>query len=219
MRFGQVSSKNLSSPNWLKFGAGVHCYILILNLMFIFSKFFKLIEIWYKGKLLYVYYDYKVYFFKILFIKLFFGKFGLKIWISSNWLKFRTGVNALLHTYYDFNVHFFKIFVILIFFCANYGFRIWDFPKLTEIWFRGTLLHAYLDFNAYFFKVLFSFIILGKFCPKIWSSPNQLKFGTKVHWYMLMTILTLILILTLHSNFFRQIWFQNLNFIKLTEIS
>ena len=43
---GQIWSKKLkvqqkfsqSSPNWLKFGAAVHCYIFISNLMFIFPK-------------------------------------------------------------------------------------------------------------------------------------------------------------------------------------
>ena len=34
--FGQIWA---SSPNWLKIGTDGHCYILFLNLMFIFSKF------------------------------------------------------------------------------------------------------------------------------------------------------------------------------------
>ena len=66
--------KNWSSPNWLKYGAGVHFYIIISNLMFISPKFLsltffgqiwsqnlklsKLIEIWYRVTLLYAYYDF-----------------------------------------------------------------------------------------------------------------------------------------------------------------
>ena len=35
-----------SSPNWLKYGTGVHCYIFISNLMLIFSKYLSLIFFW-----------------------------------------------------------------------------------------------------------------------------------------------------------------------------
>ena len=49
------------SSNWQKFHRGVHCYMLIAALMFIFSKFFH---------------------------SYFLGKFVPKIWSSSNWLKF-----------------------------------------------------------------------------------------------------------------------------------
>ena len=71
-----------SSPNWLKYGTGVHCYIFISNLMLIFQnichsyffgqiwsqnlKFSKLNEILYRDTLLHAYYDFHVYFFKIL---------------------------------------------------------------------------------------------------------------------------------------------------------
>ena len=43
---GKFCLKNWSSPNWLKFGTGVHCYILISNLMFIFPKFLSLTFFW-----------------------------------------------------------------------------------------------------------------------------------------------------------------------------
>ena len=36
------SPKSWSSSNWLKFGAGIHCYILTPNLMFVFSKNFNI---------------------------------------------------------------------------------------------------------------------------------------------------------------------------------
>ena len=38
--------KNWSSPNSLKFGRGVHCYIFISNLMFIFPKFLSITFFW-----------------------------------------------------------------------------------------------------------------------------------------------------------------------------
>ena len=63
-----------SFPNWLKFRSGVHCYLLITILTFIFFKilsfiwfgeiwsqnlmFSKLTEIWYKGNLLYADYGF-----------------------------------------------------------------------------------------------------------------------------------------------------------------
>ena len=65
---GKFGLKNISFPNWLKFGIGVHCYILILNLMFIFPK--------------------------ILSLTFFWGKFGSKIWSSPNSLKLGTGVHC-----------------------------------------------------------------------------------------------------------------------------
>ena len=59
--------------NWDLVATGVHCYMLITTLMFIFPKifsfiffrliwsqnlkFFKLIEIWYRGRLPYAYFD------------------------------------------------------------------------------------------------------------------------------------------------------------------
>ena len=37
--WGKFGPKNWSSSNWLKFGIGVNCYILMSNLKFMFSKF------------------------------------------------------------------------------------------------------------------------------------------------------------------------------------
>ena len=191
--------------------------------MFIFSKFFKLIEIWYKGKLLYVYYDYKVYFFKILFIKLFFGKFGLKIWISSNWLKFRTGVNALLHTYYDFNVHFFKIFVILIFFALTMVSESEIFPNWLKF---GSGVHYYMliqILTLIFLKVFSVLLFWVNFVQK--SEVLQINWNLVQRyidiclWRFWRLFFLFFLFFFFHSNFFGQVWFQNLNFIKLTEIS
>ena len=46
------------------------------------------------------------------------------------------------------------------------------FFKMTEISCRSIWLHAYYDFSVYFFKMFFIHIILGKFRPKIYCSPN-----------------------------------------------
>ena len=45
-----------------------------------------------------------------------------------------------------------------------------------------------------------------------------MKFGTGVHCYWLVTILTFIFRNSVHWYFFEQIWYQNLKFSKLTKI-
>ena len=109
---------------------GTLLHMLIMVLMFVFSKFLsfvflggviwsqnlkfsKLTKIWYRDQLLYTYCDFNVYFFKIFVSHIFLGKFGLKIRSCPNGLKFGTGVH-LLYAYYDFTVDFFKSFVIHI---------------------------------------------------------------------------------------------------------
>ena len=71
--FGKFNPKNWSSSNWLEFGTEVDCCMLILILMFINLKFSKLTEIWYRGTLLYAYYNFYVYFFQNSFHSYFFG--------------------------------------------------------------------------------------------------------------------------------------------------
>ena len=109
---GKFNPKNWSSSDWLKFGTEVDCYILISILMLVNLKFSKLTKIWYRGILLYTYYDFNVYFFKILFIHI----FG-QIW-SKNLKFFKlTEIcyrGRLTYAYFDFNVYFYKIFVIHI---------------------------------------------------------------------------------------------------------
>ena len=108
--FWKFGSKNWSSPNGLKFGTEVHCYILFSNVMFIFSKFLpfifcfgeicyqnlkfsKLTKIWYRGALVYAYYDFNVYFSKIFAVHVFFGQ----IWSNNlNFFKFGRGVHCYM---------------------------------------------------------------------------------------------------------------------------
>ena len=101
--------------------------------------------------------------------------------------------------------------------------QIWSqklkFSKLIKIWYRVTLLYPHFEFNIYFSKSFVIHIFLGKFGPKILSSPNQPKFGTGVHSYMLITILMFIFPKFLSLMFFGQIWSHNMDFFKLTEIS
>ena len=89
---GKFGHKNWSSPNWLKSGTDINCFILVSNSMLIFLIFFhsyflgqiwsqnlkfsKLTEIWYQGTLLHVYHDFDIYFCKIFVIHSFLGKFG-----------------------------------------------------------------------------------------------------------------------------------------------
>ena len=103
--------------------------MLISTLMFIFSKFFsfiflgqiwsqnlkffRLTEVWYRGRLPYAYFDFNVYFFKILFTHIFGANLVpksevfrlIEIWYRSR----------LSYAYFDFNVYFFKILFIHIF--------------------------------------------------------------------------------------------------------
>ena len=92
-------------------------------------KLFKLTDIWYRGRLLYAYFDFNVYFFKIL-SSVFFGE----IWSQNLKFAILTEIwyrRTLLYAYYDFNVYFFQIF------CQSYFFgHIWShnlkFFKMTN---------------------------------------------------------------------------------------
>ena len=76
-------------------------------------RFFKLTEIWYRGTLLYAYYDFNVCFFKILFIYVFLGANLVSISeiLQIDW-NFVQGYS--LYAYYDFDFNFFKTFPIHI---------------------------------------------------------------------------------------------------------
>ena len=130
---GKFSLKSRSSPNLLKFGAGLHFYILISNLIFSFSKFLSLIffgliwsqnlkfsrltEIWDKHIFLYACYNVNFYFSKIFAMDIFLGQFDPTIWISLKWLKFCRGVNCcMLITILMF---IFSKFLSVIFFWTN----------------------------------------------------------------------------------------------------
>ena len=174
---GKFGLKNWSSPNWLKFGTGVHCYILICNLMFCFPKFlsptffgqtwshildfFKLTEIWLRGTLLHACYSFNVYFFKILFIYIFWANLVPKSEVLEI-LKFGANVNC-----------FMLIWILMLIFSKFFSFiyfaQIWSqnlkFFKLAEIWYKGRLLYAYFDFDVYFFKFFVSHIFWASLVP------------------------------------------------------
>ena len=152
--------------------------MLISNLLFIFSKwvsfiflgqiwfrnlkFFKFIEIWYIGRLVYAYFDFIFYFFKFFVIHIRSGKFAPKNWSSSNSLKCRI------------LMFIFSRWVSFIF-LGQIWFRNLKFFKFIEIWYIGRLVYAYFDFIFYFFKFFVIHIRSGKFAPKNWSSSNSLK--------------------------------------------
>ena len=91
---GKFDLKNWGFPNWLKFGTGVHYYMLITILTFVFSKFFSFMYSWanlvskseilqidwnfVQGYSLYAYYDFNVYFFKTFAIHIILGNLVLK---------------------------------------------------------------------------------------------------------------------------------------------
>ena len=98
---GKFGPKNWSSPNWLKVGTGVHCYIFISNLMFIFPKFLSLIFFWAnlvrKSEVLQINWNsvqgyiaicllqFSVYFFKSFVIHIILGKFVPNVWCCPKW--------------------------------------------------------------------------------------------------------------------------------------
>ena len=116
--FGKFSSKIWTSPK--KFGTGVHCYMLITVLLFIFSKFF-----WF----------------------IFFGQIWSKYlkFFKLTEISYRA---MLLCAYYNFNVYFFKNFCQSYFFGQIWSDNL-KFYKITEILYRGKLLHAYCDLEVY----------------------------------------------------------------------
>ena len=126
-------------------------------------KFSKFTKIWYRGTLLYPYFEFNAYFSKIFVIHIFLGKFGPKIWRSSNSLKFDTEVHC--------EIVILNLMLIFPDFCHfHFWGQIWSqnlkFSKFTEIWYGGTFLYAYFDSNVYFFKNFVMYIILGKFGAK-----------------------------------------------------
>ena len=78
-------------------------FVLILNpkifwgqILFQKLKFSKLTKIWYRCTLLYPYFEFNFYSSKVFISHIFSGKFGPKIWSSSNWLKFGTEVDCYI---------------------------------------------------------------------------------------------------------------------------
>ena len=103
--------KNKSSPNSLKFGPEVHCYVFISNLMGFFSKFChsyflgatlvpksEILQIdwnFVQGYIAICLYDFNVYsIFQKFLSFICFDKFSSKIWSFPNWLKVYTGVHC-----------------------------------------------------------------------------------------------------------------------------
>ena len=146
--------------------------MLITILMFIFSKFSqsyffaqiwsqnlkfsKLTEIWCKGTLLYVYYDFNVYFFKSFVSQIILGKFSHKIWFCPNWLEF------------SICVHYQYYMLIIIessnfskFSCSKYYNQISFHPvfsKLTEIHCDMLITNFIFIFSIFFRSVLCNYI-------------------------------------------------------------
>ena len=87
---GKFDSVIWISSNWLKFGTGVHCYMLITVLMFIFHTSFH---------------------------SYFLFKFGLRLCSSLNWLKFATEVDCYM--FISILVFIFSKFLSFIFFWEN----------------------------------------------------------------------------------------------------
>ena len=101
-------------------------------------KFFKLSEIWYRGRLLYTYFNFDVYFFKIFVIHIFWTNLVAKSEVLQiNW----NLVQAYIVTYLLwFECLIFQNFVIHLT-LGKFGQNLM-FPILIEIWYKGTLLYA-----------------------------------------------------------------------------
>ena len=135
-------------------------------------KFFRLTEIWYRGRLQYTYFDFNVFLSKLLSFIFSLGKFGTtKSEVCE--IKWNLVQGYIVYAYFDFNVYFFQISF------HSYSYipviHILKFFKLTEIWYIGRLLYAYFDFIVYFFNFFVIHIRSGKFSLKTRSSSNWLK--------------------------------------------
>ena len=171
MFLGKFRPKNWSSPDRLKFGVCVHCYILISNLMIIFSKFLsfiffgqirpqnlkflKLNGIWYRGTLLYVYYNFNVHFSKIFVTYVFLGKFGTIIWIFPNWLK----VRRVVHCYMLIRIFYiYKSFVVHTI-LSKFGPKVWCCLNWLEsnicehYWYYMLIIIESSSFPNFLFKI------------------------------------------------------------------
>ena len=99
---GQIWSPIVTFSKYWKFGTGVHCYMLITILIFIFPKFWslmffweiwsrdpdssKLTEILLRGRLIYAYFNFDIYFFKIFVIYIFWANLVSKSEVLQvNW--------------------------------------------------------------------------------------------------------------------------------------
>ena len=104
-----ISESEVVQINWNLVATGVHCYMLIAILMFIFSKIFSSI------------------FFGLIWSQ------NLKFFILTEiWYR-----DSLPYTYFDFNV-FFQNFCHSYFLSENLVPQNQKFAKLNEIWFRVT---------------------------------------------------------------------------------
>ena len=170
--FGQTSS------NWLKFGTGVDCYMLISILMFIFSKFLSFIFFWKNcdlkiwsspnqlkfgaGVHCYMLIASFIFIFsKFLSVIFFLGKFGPIIWSSTKWLKLCT----LLYAYYDFNDYFFKILSFIQFWV-----NLVQKSNILQIYWnliQGYIVICWLRFSCVVFQSVSRSEIFGaNFIPK-----------------------------------------------------
>ena len=154
-KFGR---KNWRFPNWTKFGTWVHYHILILILIFIFSKFLSLMLFWAnlvpKSEVLQINWNIlQGLFFSKSLPLMFFEQIWSLIWISPNWLKFRRGVHCYLFT------------TILMFvfskFCHSLNFR--------QIWFQN-LMFFQIDWNSIQGHIIICWlrfwrVIFRRICP------------------------------------------------------
>ena len=89
--------------------------------------------------------------FQIFCLSWFFSRFGLIIRISSNWLKFRRGVD--LYMLVSNSIFIFSKFLSFIFLWKICSENL-KFSKLTKIKYRCTLLYVYYEFYVSFSNLL-----------------------------------------------------------------
>ena len=106
------------------------------------------------------------------------------------------------------------MFIFSKFFSFMFFREIWSqnlkFFRLNEIWYRGRNKHMVIYLCTNFFS--------GKFGTKILSFSDLMKFGTKVDYHMLTSILIFIFSRFFATIFLGQTWSQNMKFFRLTEV-
>ena len=142
----------------------------------------------------------------------FWGKFGPKIWSSSDWLKFGTEV--------DYHILILILMFIFSKFC--YSYFLWknlvpqnqEFAKLNKI---GSGVHCISLFWLWrlFFQNLFHhFFFFGKFGPKMWNLTEMFFKFLQIDW----NVEFWCLFFQNFTNIFGLIWSHKLTFSILTEI-
>ena len=194
--WANLVSKNGSAPNWLKFSTGVHWYILISNIMFIFNIF--VIHIFWanlvpKSHVLQINWNLVqgyiaicllwYCFFSEIFVINVLGQIWSLIWISLNWFKFHRGVHSyvlitmLMFIFFQNSCH--------LYFLGKFGPKIRSSTKWQKLCARVynciLITILMLIFQNYGHSHFF-----GQICSENLNFSKLTEIWCKVHYYYML---------------------------------